>query len=105
MMAAADRLSLGPFNASDVRALRGRRRQTWVSRSDGLPLAPTPAEAGQLGPAIRAEELLGKSVGMWIDRSLQLSGKLNDSHITALLELARKRRAEPVDLADEETET
>jgi hypothetical protein len=62
-------------------------------------------EAGQFGPAVRAEELLGKSIGMWIDRSLQLSGQLNDSHVTALLELARKRQAEPVDLSDDETDT
>ena len=58
-------------------------------------------EAGQFGPAVRAEELLGKSIGMWIDRSLQLTGQLNDSHISALLELARKRQAEPIDLADD----
>ena len=58
-------------------------------------------EAGQFGPAVRAEELLGRSIGMWIDRSLQLTGQLNDSHVTALLELARKRQAEPIDLADD----
>ena len=57
--------------------------------------------AGQFGPAVRAEELLGRSVGMFIDRSIQLSGTMNDSHITALLELARKRQAEPIDLADD----
>ena len=57
--------------------------------------------AGQFGPAVRAEELLGRSIGMWIDRSLQLTSQLNDSHITALLELARKRQAEPIDLADD----
>ena len=61
-------------------------------------------EAGQFGPAVRCEELLGRSVGMFIDRSLQLTGKLNDSHITALLELARKRQAEPIDLADDDRE-
>ena len=61
--------------------------------------------AGQFGPAVRAEELLGKSIGMWIDQSLQLLGTLNDSHIAALLEVARKRQAEPIDLADDETET
>jgi len=61
--------------------------------------------AGQFGPAVRAEELLGKSIGMWIDQSLQLSGDLNDSHVAALLELARKRQAEPIDLADEKTDT
>ncbi len=57
--------------------------------------------AGQFGPAVRAEELLGKSIGLFIDRSLQLTGQLNDSHVTALLELARRRQAEPIDLADD----
>ena len=61
--------------------------------------------AAQFGPAIRAEELLGRSLGMFIDRSLQLSGQLNDSHVAALLALARKRQAEPLDLADDETDT
>jgi hypothetical protein len=61
--------------------------------------------AGQFGPAVRAEELLGRSVGMFIDKTLQLTGQLNDSHVTALLELARKRQAEPIDLADDETTT
>jgi hypothetical protein len=55
---------------------------------------------------VRAEELLGKSIGMWIDQSLRLSGAINDSHIQAVLEVARKRQAEPVDLADDDqTET
>ena len=57
--------------------------------------------AGQFGPAVRAEELLGRSVGMFIDRSIQLSGAMNDSHIAALLEIARKRQQEPIDLADD----
>jgi hypothetical protein len=61
--------------------------------------------AGQFGPAVRAEELLGKSIGMFIDRSIQLSGQMNDGHIQALLDLARRRQAEPVDLADDETDT
>ena len=59
-------------------------------------------DAGQFGPAVRAEELLGKSCGMWIDQSLQLSGQLKDEHIQALIELAKKRQAEPVDLADDD---
>lgn len=58
--------------------------------------------AGQFGPAVRAEELLGKSIGMWVDQTLQLTGALNDSHITALLDLAKRRREEPVDLGDEQ---
>ncbi len=56
---------------------------------------------GQFAPAVRAEELLGKSVGMFIDRSLQLTWQLNDSHIAALLDIARRRQAEPIDLADD----
>ena len=58
-------------------------------------------EAGQFGPAVRAEELLGKSVGMFIDRSLQLQGVLKDEHIQAVLEMARRRRTEPIDLEDD----
>jgi D-alanyl-D-alanine dipeptidase len=59
-------------------------------------------DAGQFGPAVRAEELLGKSVGMWIDQTLQLTGVLNDSHVSALIEIARRRQAEPIDLVDDE---
>jgi len=58
-------------------------------------------EAGQFGPAVRAEELLGKSIGMWVDRSLQLTGQVNDRHVQALLEIARRRQAEPIDLEDD----
>ena len=61
--------------------------------------------AGQFGPAVRAEELLGKSIGMWIDQSVRLSGVINDSHVAALLEVARRRQLEPVDLKDDETDT
>ena len=39
---------------------------------------------------------------MWIDRSLQLTGALNDSHIAALIEIAKRRQQEPIDLADDE---
>jgi phage terminase small subunit len=57
--------------------------------------------AGQFGPAVRAEELIGKSIGMFIDRTLQLQGVLKDEHIQAVLEIARRRQAEPVDLEDD----
>jgi hypothetical protein len=56
---------------------------------------------GQYGAAVRAEELLGKAAGMWID--LQLKGELKDEHIQALLAHARTRQAEPIDLTDDET--
>jgi hypothetical protein len=58
--------------------------------------------AGQFGPAVRAEELLGKSIGMWVDQSLHLSGVLKDEHVQALLEVARQRQLQPVDLSDDQ---
>jgi phage terminase small subunit len=58
--------------------------------------------AGQFGPAVRAEELLGKSIGMWIDQKLELQGVLKDEHIQALLKVARQRQMQPIDLSDDE---
>jgi hypothetical protein len=81
----------------DITPVRVQRRLDEISHAS--------QEAGQFGPAVRAEELLGKSIGMWIDRSLALSGALNSEYVTALLELARKRQAEPIDLADDQTDT
>jgi phage terminase small subunit len=58
-------------------------------------------EVGQFGPAVRAEELLGKSIGMWIDQSLNVTANISGDHLQALLEVARKRQQEPIDLADD----
>lgn len=79
--------------AAKVTPMRVQRRLDEISHAAQA--------AGQFGPAVRSEELLGKSIGMWVDQTLQLTGALNDSHIAALLELARQRRAEPVDLIDD----
>jgi hypothetical protein len=79
---------------ADVSPTRVKRRLDEISHA---------AQAdGQYGPAVRAEELLGKSIGMWIDQSLQLTGVMNDTHVAALLEIARRRQSEPVDLSDDE---
>lgn len=59
---------------------------------------------GQYGPAVRCEELIGKSVGMWIDQSLHLTGALNDSHVAALVDYAKRRTLEPVDNRDSDDE-
>jgi hypothetical protein len=78
---------------------------TWASRctaDGGLPVDPHPGD--HPGPGLSREELLGRSIGLWIDKSLQLTGQLNDGHIAALLELARKRQQEPIDLADDRQE-
>ena len=53
--------------------------------------------AGQFGPAVRSEELLGKAAGMWVEQTINLQGQLKDEHIQALLELARKRQVETSD--------
>ena len=57
---------------------------------------------GQYGPAVRCEELLGKAAGMWIDQSLHLSGVLNDSHVAALVDYAKRRAIEPVNNRDDD---
>ena len=83
--------------AEEVTPARVQRRLDAISRN---------AEAaGQFGPAVRAEELLGKSIGMWIDRSIQLSGQMNDCHLVALLEVAKRRQQEPVELDDDQSHT
>ena len=80
--------------AREITPTRVRRRLDEISHA---------AEAArQFGPAVRAEELLGKSVGLFVDRSLQLSGVLNDTHIQALLEIAKRRQQEPIDLDDDQ---
>jgi len=51
-------------------------------------------EEGQLGAAIKAEELIGKSLGMWVERSLNVTVDLTDAHLEALRNLAAKGRGE-----------
>ena len=59
-------------------------------------------EAGQFGPAVRAEELLGKSIGMWIDQiDTALRCVERQSHRSAARGRRRKRQQEPIDLADD----
>ena len=57
-------------------------------------------DAGKYGPALRAQELLGKSLGMWTERSANLSVKVDTSqaHLQALLKMAKRRAAEPLDI-------
>ena len=55
---------------------------------------------GQYGPAVRAEELLGKSIGMWVDQSVNIS--VSSEHVQALLNQARQRQLEPIDNSDDE---
>ena len=82
--------------APDITPMRVQRRLHEISHASQA--------AGQFGPAVRSEELLGKSIGMWVDQSLQLTGVLSDSHVAALLEIARARQAQPIDLVDDEAQ-
>jgi len=81
----------------NITPFRVQRRLDEISRAS--------QEAGQFGPAVRSEELLGKSIGMWVEQSINLSGQLNDSHIQALLDLARKRQGEVIDNTDTQSST
>jgi Terminase small subunit len=79
--------------APEITPMRVQRRLHEISHAS--------QEAGQFGPAVRSEELLGKSCGMWIEQSIALTGTMNDTHIAALLDIARQRQAEPIDLVDD----
>lgn len=48
-------------------------------------------EAGNYPAAVRAEELIGKSLGMWVDRSVSVNLDLTGEHIAAVRALAARR--------------
>lgn len=51
-------------------------------------------EEGQLGAAIKAEELIGKSLGMWVERSLNVTVDMTDAHLQALRDLAARGKGQ-----------
>jgi hypothetical protein len=79
--------------ALEITPERVRRRLDEISHAS--------QDAGQFGPAVRAEELLGKSIGMWIDQSIHLEGQLKGEHIQALIDIARRRQLEPPEIIDD----
>ena len=89
-----------------IRPRSSRNWPGWTRRSRlggcsaGSTRSATQPRPGQFGPAVRAEELLGKSIGMWIDQSIQ-SQVVERQSRAALLEQARKRQHEPIDLEDD----
>ena len=48
-------------------------------------------ESGNFPAAVRAEELLGKALGLWVDRSVSVNVDLNGSHIEAIRALSARR--------------
>lgn len=60
-----------------------------LTRLDNLSIKAE--EANDFSTAVKAESLLGKSLGMWIDRSFNVNVNAGEAHLQALLDLARKR--------------
>ena len=48
-------------------------------------------ESGNYPAAVRAEELIGKSLGMWVDRSVSVNLDLTGQHIEAIRALSARR--------------
>ena len=48
-------------------------------------------EAGNYPAAVRAEELIGKSLGMWVDRSVNVNLDITGEHVAAIRALASRR--------------
>jgi hypothetical protein len=61
-----------------------------LTRLDNLSLGAE--EAGNHSAAIKAEELLGKSLGMWIDRSMSVNVDMSEAHLDALRSLMGDRK-------------
>lgn len=61
-----------------------------LTRLDNLSIKAE--QEGQIGAAIKAEELLGKSLGMWVERSVNVNVDLNGEHLKALQDRMNKRR-------------
>ena len=84
-----ERLSRGsPRNITPARVQRRLDEISHEAQADG-----------QYGPAVRAEELLGKSIGMWVDQSVNIN--VSSEHVQALLNQARQRQLEPIDNSDD----
>jgi phage terminase small subunit len=60
-----------------------------LTRLDNLSLAAQ--EANNYAAAVKAEQLLGQYLGMFVDRSVNVNVSLNDSHIEAIRALASRR--------------
>lgn len=61
-----------------------------LTRLDNLSIKAE--QEGQIGAAIKAEELLGKSLGMWVERSVNVNVDLNGEHLKALQDRMNRRR-------------
>ena len=60
-----------------------------LTRLDNLSIKAE--ETGNYPAAVRAEELIGKSLGMWVDRSVSVSLDLTGQHIEAIRALSARR--------------
>jgi hypothetical protein len=79
-------------SVQDYSANRVKRRLDRLSHgAEGL---------GQFGVAVRAEELIGRAAGMFVEQSLTLTANLSADHLAALIAVARQRQQEPLDLGN-----
>lgn len=69
-----------------------------LTRLDNLSIKAE--QEGQLGAAIKAEELLGKSLGMWVERSVNVNVDLNGEHLKALQDRMNRRRDQQLNAID-----
>lgn len=60
-----------------------------LARLDNLSIKAE--EGGNYPAAVRAEELIGKSLGMWVDRSVSVNLDLTGQHIEAIRALSARR--------------
>lgn len=88
------RLQAESARQTDISPARVLRRLDALSRAA--------EDAGQYAAAKGCEELLGKHLGMFVERSVNLNVSASAAHLEALLEVAR-RRAEPKDVTPNDT--
>lgn len=59
-----------------------------LTRLDNLSIGAE--REGNYSAAVKAEELLGKSLGMWVERSMSLTVDVTEAHLDALRALANR---------------
>jgi hypothetical protein len=70
-----------------------------LTRLDNLSLKAE--ESGNFPAAVKAEELLGKALGLFVDRSVSVNVDLNGSHLEAIRALAARRSNPDSDAGDD----
>lgn len=92
---------------SDVATAVDRYRARVLARSDLSvdqvigdirEIAAEAQDDGQWAAALKGQQMLGQILGMWVERSVSLNVTASEAHLAALVAIARKRDAEPLDI-------